>query len=218
MERVFCLLLGYVFGLFQTAIIYGKVHGVDITKHGSGNPGTTNTLRVMGAKAGGMVLLGDALKTIIPIVIIRCTLGAAHPEMKLLDALYVGAGAILGHNYPFYLKFKGGKGIAATAGLIIAFNPWFVLVGIIVFFGNFFITHYVSVGSLLVYITFMIEMVLFGQKGWLGDIPQVVLNEMYIITFLLACLAFWKHRTNIVKLIHGNERKTYLSKDKNKAE
>lgn len=216
-ERLISLAVGYVFGLFQTAFFYGKAHGIDIREHGSGNSGTTNALRVLGKKAGLIVLLGDCLKAMIAIFLIRAIFGNLHPEMKWLLALYTGAGVILGHNYPFYMNFKGGKGIAATGGMVLAFHPLFIPVGVVLFFGAFFITHYVSLGSLLVYAGFMIQMVICGQLGVLGDLPQALLNEMYIITAFLTFLAYWKHRENIKRLIHGNERKTYLTK-KNKVD
>ncbi len=214
MERVICIIIGYVFGLFQTAFIYGKMHGIDIREHGSGNAGTTNTLRVLGTKAGLIVLLGDILKCILAIVICGAIFDASHPDEIYLLKLYAAAGAILGHNFPFYLKFKGGKGIAATAGLILAFHPAFIPMGVILFFGAFFFTHYVSLGSLLVYAGLMIEMVVAGQMGLFGA-SQRILNEMYLITALLTILAYYKHRENIGRLIRGEERKTYLTK-KNK--
>ena len=214
MERVICIIIGYVFGLFQTAFIYGKMHGIDIREHGSGNAGTTNTLRVLGTKAGLIVLLGDILKCILAIVICGDIFDASHPDEIYLLKLYAAAGAILGHNFPFYLKFKGGKGIAATAGLILAFHPAFIPMGVILFFGAFFFTHYVSLGSLLVYAGLMIEMVVAGQMGLFGA-SQRILNEMYLITALLTILAYYKHRENIGRLIRGEERKTYLTK-KNK--
>lgn len=214
MERLICIVIGYVFGLFQTAFIYGKMHGIDIREHGSGNAGTTNTLRVLGTKAGLIVLLGDIVKCILAIVISGAIFDASHPDEIYLLKLYAAAGAILGHNFPFYLKFKGGKGIAATAGLILAFHPAFIPMGVILFFGAFFITHYVSLGSLLVYAGLMIEMVVAGQMGLFGS-SQAILNEMYIITALLTILAYYKHRENIGRLLRGEERKTYLTK-KNK--
>lgn len=213
-ERLICIVIGYVFGLFQTAFIYGKMHGIDIREHGSGNAGTTNTLRVLGTKAGLIVLLGDIVKCILAIVISGMIFDASHPDEIYLLKLYAAAGAILGHNFPFYLKFKGGKGIAATAGLILAFHPAFIPMGVILFFGAFFITHYVSLGSLLVYAGLMIEMVVAGQMGLFGS-SQAILNEMYIITALLTILAYYKHRENIGRLLRGEERKTYLTK-KNK--
>lgn len=215
MERIVCLLIGHVFGLFQTAYFYGKAKGIDIRQYGSGNSGTTNALRVMGTKAGLIVLAGDCLKCIAAVAVTRLLFGESHPDTIYLLCLYTGAGAILGHNYPFYMGFRGGKGIAATAGLILSFHPYFIVMGVAVFFGIFFSTHLVSLGSLLVYLGFVIEMVVCGQNGVFPGMTQAQLNEMYVISLLLAALAYWKHRENILRLIHGNERKTYLFK-KNK--
>ncbi len=210
MERVFCLGIGYVFGLFQTAYIYGRLHGIDIRNYGSGNAGTTNTLRVFGTKAGLLVLLGDIMKCILAVVITAVIFDKSHPDMVYLLKMYTAAGAIIGHNFPFYLKFKGGKGIAATAGLILSFHPYLIPMGVILFFGAFFITHYVSLGSLLVYAGFMIELVILGQMGIFG-MSQAYLIEMYVIAGLLTVMAYWKHRENIKRLVSGTERKTYLT-------
>ena len=217
MERLICLAMGYVFGLFQTAYFYGKAHGIDIREHGSGNSGTTNALRVMGTKAGLIVFAGDCLKCMIAVWITRLLFGANHTDTIYLLCLYTATGAILGHNFPFYMGFKGGKGIAATAGLILSFHPYFIVVGVILFFGTFFTTHYVSLGSLLVYAGFMIEMVICGEMGVFGAMTRGNLIEMYVVAAFLTVMAYWKHRQNIVRLIHGEERKTYLLK-KNKVD
>lgn len=209
MERIICLIIGYVFGLFQTAYIYGKAHGVDIRQMGSGNAGTTNTLRVFGTKAGLIVFFGDVLKCAAAVTAVRLLYGSS--EIVYLLMIYAGAGAILGHNFPVYMHFRGGKGIAATAGLILALHPAFIPVGIILFFTAFFTTHYVSLGSLLVYAGFIIELVILGQTGVFG-MSQGALFEMYAVGAFLTAMAYIKHRANIVRLIKGEERKTYLSK------
>lgn len=209
MERIICLAIGYVFGLFQTAYIYGRLHGIDIRNYGSGNAGTTNTMRVLGTKAGLLVLVGDILKCILAIVVTNLLFRDSHPDMVYLLKMYAAAGAILGHNFPFYLKFKGGKGIAATAGLILAFHPYLIPVGVVLFFGAFFITHYVSLGSLLVYAGFLIELILLGQNG-VFNMSQPLLIEMYVVAGLLTIMAYYKHRENIKRLLNGTERKTYL--------
>lgn len=211
MVRILCLAIGYLFGLFQTSYIYGRMHGIDIRKHGSGNAGTTNTLRVLGKKAGAIVLFCDIMKTGLAMVLVRILFKNSYGDILPLLSLYAGAGAILGHNFPFYLRFKGGKGIACTAGLIIFFHPYMILPQIITFFGTFLLTHYVSLGSLLVEIVLVAEMVIFGQMG-VFEMTQPALNELYIVTALLTILGFWEHRANIGRLIHHSERKTYLSK------
>lgn len=218
MERVICLAVGYLFGMFQTAYFYGKAHGIDIRQHGSGNAGTTNTLRVLGTKAGLIVFAGDCLKCMAAVWLMRLVFGKTCHDIIYLLCLYTGAGAILGHNYPFYLKFKGGKGIAATAGMVLSFHPWFIVTGLLLFFIPFFTLHYVSLGSLLVYAGLMIQLVIVGQNGWLfTEMTQGQLIEMYIVFGCLLVMAYWKHRENIKRLLRGEERKTYLGK-KNKAE
>ena len=214
MERIYCILIGYVFGLFQTAFILGKIKGIDIRKHGSGNSGTTNTLRVLGTKAGLLVFFGDCVKCILAVLLTTWLFKEGSTATEFLK-LYTGLGVILGHNFPFYMNFKGGKGIASTAGMIIAFDWHFVVVGLILFFGAFLITHYVSLGSLLVYAGFVIQMVIMGQIGFFEGFSNLQLLEMYGITFCMAVLAYYMHGANIARLILHEERKTYLFK-KNK--
>lgn len=213
MERLLCVAIGYVFGLFQTSYLYGKLHGIDIRKCGSGNAGTTNMLRTMGTKAGAITLLGDAFKCVLAVALVKVLFGPQHEEILPLLAIYTAAGVILGHNFPFYMNFRGGKGIAATAGLILSMSWQMTLLGILVFGGTVALTHYVSLGSLLVYISFLIELIGFGQSGMFG-MTQRYLNEMYGVAAVLMVLAFWMHRANIVRLLHGEERKTYLFRKK----
>lgn len=215
--RLICLAIGYVFGLFQTGFIYGKMHGIDIREHGSGNSGTTNTLRVLGPKAGFIVLFGDCMKCILAVILTRVLFKSTYPDTISLLVLYTVFGTILGHNYPFYMNFKGGKGIAVTAGFILASHPYFIVMGVVVFFGIFFTTHYVSLGSLTVYVCFLVELIVLGQKGFFTGMTQGNLIELYIVGFCMAAMAFWKHRENIQRLLKGTERKTYLTK-KNKLE
>ena len=210
-ERIICLLIGYLCGLFQTSYIYGRMNGIDIRQYGSGNAGTTNALRTLGTKAGLITFAGDCLKCIIAVLVVRAIFGPSHPDSIRLLALYASAGTILGHNFPFYLKFHGGKGIAATAGMVLSFNWIMIVICAPLFFIAFFLTHFVSLGSLLVYVGFVAGLIIMGQTGYLG-MEQPYLNEMYIIALLLAILAFWKHRENISRLLHGTERKTYLGK------
>ncbi len=150
------------------------------------------------------------MKCILAVIFTGAVFGNSHGDMIYLLKMYTAAGAIIGHNFPFYLKFKGGKGIAATAGLILSFHPYLIPMGLILFFGAFFLTHYVSLGSLLVYTGFLIETIILGQMGVFG-MTQGLLNEMYVILFLLTVMAFWKHRENIKRLLNGTERKTYLT-------
>lgn len=213
MIRLLCIAIGYLFGLFQTSYILGRMHGIDIREHGSGNAGTTNMLRTLGLKAGLLTFAGDCIKCILAVELVRLLFGKTHSEMLPLLELYAAAGTILGHNYPFYLGFRGGKGIAATAGLVLSFNWIMALCGIAIFFTTFFTTHYVSLGSLLVYVGILVELAVLGSAGYFG-MPSGYLYELYAVGFLLAALAFWKHRENIQRLLAGTERKTYLSSKK----
>lgn len=217
MIRIVCLLIGYVCGLFQTAYIYGKMHGIDIRTVGSGNAGTTNALRVLGTKAGVIVFLGDVAKTVVAVLIVRLLFGGTYADSIYLLIFYTAAGVIFGHNYPFYLGFKGGKGIAATAGMIVALGPWFVVVEGLVFLLTFLITHYVSLGSLLVYLALIIQVIYCGQTGFFEGMTQPALYEMYAVALFLMAMAYWRHRSNIRKLVTGTERKTYFLK-KNKVD
>lgn len=121
--RVIALAIGYVFGLFQTGYLYGKSQGIDIRQEGSGNAGTTNSLRVLGIKAGLITFLGDLCKAIFAVLLVKLIFQDSYPQVIKNLELYAGFGAVLGHNFPFYLKFKGGKGIACTAGMILAVCP-----------------------------------------------------------------------------------------------
>ena len=210
-ERLVCIAIGYVCGLFQTSYIYGKAHGIDIRDYGSGNAGTTNALRTLGRKAGAITFLGDCFKCVVAVLIVWLIFGKTQGENFMLLGLYAAAGTILGHNFPFYLKFRGGKGIAATAGLLFSFDWRLMLVALAVFLLVFFTTHYVSLGSLMVYVVFVGGLFFMGQTGQF-DMEPARIHEMYGLGLFLAGLAVWKHRANIVRLIHGNENKTYLKK------
>ena len=120
--RIVSILLGYLFGLFPTGVLYGKAHNVDIRSKGSGNSGMTNSLRVLGWKAGVVVFFGDCLKAVAAMVIIWAVARTRYPDAVKLLELYAGFGAVLGHNFPFYMKFKGGKGIASSVGIVFAFG------------------------------------------------------------------------------------------------
>ena len=214
MIRLVCLVIGYVFGLFPTAVLYGKAHGIDITKEGSGNPGTTNSLRVLGKRAAVVVLLGDAFKTFFAMLLCAYAFKNMCPDMEMLLKMYAGIGATLGHNFPFYNGFKGGKGIAATGGMCLSVGWRTTLACIIVFFSIFFTTHYVSICSLLMVSTFWASIVVQGQLGLFG-MSQAHLIELYIVSLFVPVMAFIRHIENLKRLFKGRERKTYILK-KNK--
>lgn len=205
MERILCLAVGYCFGLFQTGYLYSKKHNVDIRKHGSGNAGSTNVLRVMGPKAGAIVFCGDFLKTFIPCLVTRAIF-AGHPEYMNLMVIYVALGVILGHNYPCYMQFRGGKGIAATVGLMFAMDPRVGIVCLALFGLIFLATRYVSLGSLVMVTLFLVGMVFFGGRGDYG-LGAEYLTEFYVVSAIITAMAFWRHRSNIKRLLNGTENK-----------
>lgn len=204
--RLFAIVLGYVFGLLQTGYFYGKSHGVDIRTQGSGNAGATNTLRVLGVKAGLVTFLGDLFKAIFAVLVIHLLFRERYPDgVKVLE-LYGGFGAVLGHNFPFYLKFKGGKGIACTSGVILAVCPQAAPVCLVLFIILVAATRYVSLGSITVVIAYLIQAVIFGQMGYLS-IDAAYLPEFYMVSACFTAMALWRHRANIKRLLNGTENK-----------
>ncbi len=216
MVRIICVLIGYICGLFQTSYILGKISHIDIRDYGSGNAGTTNALRTLGKKAGALTLLGDLCKPMIAYLIVWLLFHNKYPEMAKLLCMYACAGAVLGHVFPFYLGFKGGKGIATIAGLGIIFGFWpLTLSGVLVFVAVAALTRYVSLASICLMILFMVEMVVFGQLGMLRSIQPPYLYEWYGIVFVVSGIAICKHKANIKRLINHTENKLSFSGKKN---
>jgi glycerol-3-phosphate acyltransferase PlsY len=193
---IISLLFGYVFGCFSTGYFIGKLYKVDIRKYGSGNVGMTNALRTLGAKAGVMTLIGDLIKAVIPMLLVKYLIFKGDENIDLL-ALYTGLGVVLGHNYPVWLKFKGGKGIAATSGVLVAFDPWIIPVGLPLFVLIVAVTKYVSLGSLFIAVLFPVWVLIKHT----GDIHMLILSLIFML------LAFIRHRLNIKRIIDGTENK-----------
>lgn len=209
MDIIICLCIGYLFGNFSTAYIIGKANHIDIREYGSGNAGTTNALRTLGWKAGFLTFAGDIVKAVLPILLVRYCFGFLHMENQLLT-LYTGLGVVLGHNFPFWLHFKGGKGIAATAGVILAFDWRMALIALTAFIIAEVLTRYVSVGSLLVSIAFPVGIIIFYQEN-----PKFI--HMLVISLIFTVSAFVKHKANIKRLLNGTENKLgQKSKEKEK--
>ena len=217
MFRLICLAVGYIFGLFNTSLALGKLADFDIRSQGSGNTGTTNMVRAKGWKMGMLVLLGDALKAVIPMLVLARVLHGVAPA-GLVKA-YAGFGAVLGHNYPFYTGFRGGKGIATSLGVAFAYHILLGLFAMACFSVPFFTTHYASLSSLVM------TVVIFGTLTFCAVVRSWVLFagiasrhavELYVIFGMMAFLAFFRHRENIGRLLKGTERKTYLSGKNNR--
>lgn len=192
---IICLVIGYLLGCIQTGYLYGRiVKKDDIRTHGSGNVGTTNIIRAYGKKAGYFVYAIDTFKVILAIIITRLILFPGGPDNALIGMI-TGLGAVCGHNWPFYLKFKGGKGIAATSGVMMTLGVWIIIIELAAFFVPYYITRIVSVGSLVLTGVFPILILIFypGQTG------------MFFIALILTVMAWIQHRSNIVRLMNGTE-------------
>ncbi len=210
-SRIICLVLGYAFGLFQTGYLYGKTQHIDIREHGSGNAGATNTLRTLGAKAGLIVFLGDAGKTMLSMLAAWLLFRQEYGDGVRLLAMYAGLGSVLGHNFPFYMGFKGGKGVACTAGFLLAFYPPMAPVCLLVFLLVVALTKYVSLGSILVGACFFAQLILYGQLGYLG-VRTGLLPEVYVLGAAFTLLILGRHHANIMRLLKGTENKFSMHK------
>ncbi len=209
-------------GLIEMGVIYGRLKGVDIRKHGSGNLGMTNALRVLGPKAGLVVFIGDLLKAFIPCLIVNIIFRNIYPDTYMIYVLYTGLGAVLGHNFPFYLHFKGGKGISSSAGAIMGLlNPWMMLILLVLFIIVVLITHYVSVGSIFLMIGYVVVFVAFALNDMLcfdRSIPESnsAMIEGIVLSVLLAALAIFRHKANIGRLMRHEENKLSFHKSEDK--
>ena len=203
MERLVCVAIGYLFGLFQTAYIYGKLHGIDIRNYGSGNAGTTNTLRVLGTKAGLIVLAGDILKCILAIAAVRLLFaGGVHEDMYYLLAMYAALGAILGHDYPFYLGFKGGKGVLVAGGTILAIQPVLIPFLAVIFLACLLPTGMVSLGSVTMAALYPVLTILYGVfRGY----SAADLTVCAIGSVIMGAMVIYMHRSNIQRIRDGKE-------------
>ena len=213
LARLISILIGYLFGLFETGYFYGKMYGIDIRKQGSGNSGATNTLRTLGKKAGIITCLGDILKTVLAVIVARAIFKDRYPDGVMLLGLYAGFGAVLGHNFPFSLKFKGGKGVAWTGGTVLAVFPIVAPVSMGLFLIISATTKYVSLGSIVGLATVFLQVFIFGKCGILS-VPASYATEFYILTFCFTALGIWQHRSNIKRLLNGTENKLGAKKEK----
>ncbi len=196
---IVCLLCGYGFGCISTGYIVGKMNHVDIREYGSGNIGTTNTLRTLGKKAGAITYIGDVLKAMVPMLLARLVIFKELSYADLLG-LYVGLGVAIGHNFPFWLHFKGGKGIAVTSGVMAAHDPLAIPLYLVSFVISVAVTKYVSVGSLVIVTLFPVWIAVMDHNK-----PHFV--HTLIVSIVFTALAFLRHRQNLIRLKNGNENK-----------
>ena len=187
------------------------MNGIDIREHGSGNAGTTNALRVLGKKAGAIVFAGDFLKCFVAIHLVKLIFKNSAADILPLIGLYGATGCILGHNFPVQLNFRGGKGIACTAGLLAAFDVRIGVIALLTFLAIVIVTRYVSLGSMVIVTEFALFIIVFGQLG-LYHMAQAPLIELYVLAAFLAGMAIYRHRANIVRLLNGTENRIFEKK------
>lgn len=209
-----CLVGGYFFGLIQTGYFIAKGKNVDIKHLGSGNTGATNVWRVMGAPWGLLTLVCDVAKTLLAILIANLVIvNLVHYDIPYhAILLYTGLGVVLGHDFPAYLRFKGGKGIACSFAIFACFKEWqYILAGAVIFFIVLLISRYVSLSSI---VTMIIEFIVFIVCTLMNItyISREWLTDCNVIMALLVIIALFTHRKNIVRLFVGNENKFTFKK------
>ena len=209
--RVVSLLIGYIFGMFVSGFFLGKSKHVDLREEGSGNVGTTNTARVLGLKYGAITLLCDCLKPVLASLVVWLIFGRAYAGHIRLLILYASFGAVLGHDFPAFMKFKGGKGVATSVGLILLCFPQAFPICAVLFFSAVGITRYVSLGSILAAVGFGAQAIVMGYLGWLSY-PAGNVGEAVVIAEIISVLVIILHRSNIARLKNGTENKFSLHK------
>ncbi len=215
LTRIISLAIGYVCGLFLTGYFVGKMEGVDLTKQGSGNVGTTNTIRILGVAKGGLTLVGDLLKGALPAAIVYALFFDKCPDGYRLLMTYACFGAVLGHDFPFYMPSKGGKGIATSAAMVAICFPMTLPLLVVAFALIVYFTRYVSLGSIVIAVLFSVQVILFAALGHLDYFNQYLL-EAVILALITTALAVWKHKSNIKRLLSGTENKFSFKSSKDK--
>ncbi len=192
----FLLLVGaYVLGATPTALWVGRgLFGVDLRREGSGNLGATNTLRTLGWKAAGLVMLGDVFKGFLPVAFFPGLAGVGSPAWLVA----FGAAAIAGHVFSFWVGFRGGKGVATSTGVFLALAPWALAIALVVWAATVALSRWVSLGSVLAAVALPPAVLLTPHRGG----QTVVAFSIFLALFIL-----WSHRANIGRIRRGEERR-----------
>jgi len=203
------LLAAYLLGAIPTAVWVGKsFYGIDVRQHGSGNAGATNTFRVLGKKPGAFVMLADILKgwAATSLANVLVMLEVISPEKLILFKIIMGILAVIGHIFPVYVGFKGGKGVATLMGMVLAIQPVAALICLAIFMVVLLVSKYVSLGSMMAAIAFPLLLLL---PRFHPDEPLLI-----VFGFILSLLVILTHKKNINRLLQGQESKIYLIKKK----
>jgi len=184
------LIIIYLIAAIPTGVVLSRLMGSeDIREKGSGNIGATNVYRVAGKLAGILTLVGDTLKGFLPLLAYKSWLAPTPAQLGVASAV-----AIIGHCYPVYLRFKGGKGVATALGIFLVLSPQVVLGALIVFVLAVSTTRYISLGSVLAAMSAPLLVLLLNH-------PQPI----FLSTLFIAMLVIWRHRANIRRLLDGTE-------------
>ena len=194
MTYIWALLIGYLLGSINFAVLVAKYKGLDLFSLGSGNPGATNVKRIMGAFWGNTVFLLDFSKGYLAVFLTQSILVLEGLNYDLLGILGL-LGAILGHSFSIFLKFRGGKGVATTMGGLLALMPWVLVLGLVAWSIVFFSTRVVAMASIVFAISLPISFY------FLHDLPDV----RWIFCIVLAILIVVRHYSNIQRLLSGKE-------------
>lgn len=195
LKWILVLVVSYLLGCIQTGVIISGAQHVDIRAHGSKSTGTTNVFRVLGAKASLVTFVGDVLKGVLACLMGLWLLGNTGASLA-------GIAVVLGHMYPVFYKFKGGKGVATSLGTSLVLNPLLGLILLAVSAVGIAITHVVSIFSIVSLVAFGLINPFLSK----GDVAEI------IYSIVLALLVVWAHRTNIKRLLSGTENKLDFSR------
>ena len=191
-------LISYLFGAIPFGLLVARLHGVDIRSKGSGNIGATNVFRVIGKGWGIFTFVLDALKGFIPAFVFPL-LGNLSGEWGVL----LGMAAIMGHTFPIYLKFKGGKGVATSSGMLLGVAPLAVGIGFLCWVACLAISRYVSLSSILAALVVAVVVWIQGDKGLIVNIAITILSLLVV----------WLHRANVKRLLNGTENQFRKKKE-----
>ena len=203
MNIIIALFAAYILGSIPTSYIMGKlIKGIDIRDFGSGNVGATNALRILGTKVGVFTLIIDISKGFLAVNIARIIIEDPTDLIMILTGLF----AILGHIFTIFLKFKGGKGVATSAGVFIALVPVPIAIALFVFIITVWLSKFVSLGSILAAFTLFISELIINIRNSFTEI------EILIFTFIITLFIIIRHKANIQRLINGYENKISFKK------
>lgn len=198
-----CPLAGFVLGSIPFGYWAGRLKGIDIRQHGSGNIGATNVIRVLGKAIGIPVFILDILKGLLPTLLPRWLVDQAEPGFGWVSATTVAAGlaAVLGHMFTPWLRFKGGKGVATAAGVLAGIAPLAMLAGLVAWLALFFTTRFVSLASMVAAVTVPVAMSVLMARQHRWD------PVLLVFGILVAVLVIVRHRSNIRRLLAGTENR-----------